>query len=125
MPIPSVFADPLHKRAATGPVCQSMRHTKAEPVPTGRRLTPDRVPERWKSYFHEGGCLCGLPFVWINRMRATYATLMQGAGIDSTLINALQGRPQNSEVLYANYLNPYQTSFLDAAKRLNDGLETG
>ena len=32
---------------------------------------------------------------------------------------------QNSVVLYANYLNPYQTSFLDAAKRLNDGLETG
>lgn len=65
------------------------------------------------------------PFVWINRMRATYATLIQGAGIDSTLINALQGRSQNSEVLYANYLNPYQTSFLDAAKRLNNGLETG
>lgn len=58
-------------------------------------------------------------------MRATHATLMQGAGIDSILINALQGRSQNLEVLYANYLNPYQTSFLDAAKRLNDGLETG
>lgn len=44
MPIRSVFADPLHERAATGPVCQSMRHTKAGPVPTGRRLTPDRGP---------------------------------------------------------------------------------
>lgn len=125
VPIPPAFADPLHQRISKGPVCQSMRHTKAGPVPTGRRLTPDRVPERWKSYFEEGGCLHGLPFVWINRMRATYATLMQGAGIDSALINALQGRSQNSEVLYANYLNPYQTSFLDAAKRLNDGLETG
>ncbi len=99
-----------------------MRNTKAEPVPTGRRLTLDRVHERWKSYFHEGGCLCGLPFVWINRMRATYATLIQGAGIDFTLINALQGRSQNSEVLYANYLNPYQQSFLDASQTLNHRL---
>lgn len=123
--IPSVFADPLRERAATGPVCQSMRHTKAGPVPTGRRLTPDRVPERWKSYFAEDGCLHGLPFVWINRMRATYATLMQGAGIDSTLINALQGRSQNSEVLYANYLNPYQQSFLDASQSLNPRLGSG
>lgn len=99
-----------------------MRHTKAEPMPTGRRLTSDRVPERWKSYFDGGGCLRGLPFVWINRMRATYATQMQGAGMDFTLINALQGRSQNSEVLYANYLNPYQQSFLDASQTLNHRL---
>lgn len=125
VPIPSVFADPLHERRSTGPVCQSMRHTNAGPVPTGRRLTPDRIPERWKSYFAEDGCLHGLPFVWINRMRATYATLMQGAGIDSTLINALQGRSQNSEVLYANYLNPYQQSFLDASQLLNHRLGAG
>lgn len=26
---------------------------------------------------------------------------------------------QNSEVLYANYLNPYQKSFLDASQTLN------
>lgn len=102
-----------------------MRHTMAGPVPTGRRLTPDRVPERWKSYFTEGGCLHGLPFVWINRMRATYATLMQGAGIDSILINALQGRSQNSEVLDANYLNPYHQSFLYASQSLNRRLGSG
>lgn|GEM_PF-3312191 len=72
-----------------------------------------------------GECLHGLPFVWISRMRATYATLMQGAGIDSILINALQGRSQNSEVLYANYLNPYQQSFLDASQSLNRRLGSG
>ena len=125
VPIPSVFADHLHAIRSTGPVCQSIRYTKDGGLPTGHRLTPDRVPSKWKSYFAEGGCLHGLPFVWLNRMRATYATLMQGAGIDSTLINALQGRSQNSEVLYSNYLNPRQDAFVQAAKRLQDGLETG
>ena len=50
---------------------------------------------------------------------------MQGAGIDSTLINTMQERSQNSEVLYSNYLNPRQDAFVQAAKRLQDGLETG
>lgn len=124
VPIPSVFADHLHAIRSSGPICQSTRYTKYGGKPTGHRLTPDRVPSRWKSYFAEGGCLRGLPFVWLNRMRATYATLMQGAGIDSTLINALQGRSQNSEVLYSNYLNPRHDAFIQAAKRLQDGLET-
>lgn len=125
VPIPSVFADPLYAIRATGPFCQSIRYTKDGGKPAGHRLTPDRIPSKWKSYFAEGGCLHGLPFVWLNRMRATYATLMQGAGIDSTLINALQGRSQNSEVLYSGYLNPRQDAFAQAAKRLQDGLETG
>lgn len=123
VPIPSAFADPLRERMAKGPVCQSERYTKAGNVPTGHRLTPDRIPKKWKSYFSPGGCLEGLPFVWLNRMRATYATLMQGAGIDSTLINAMQGRSGNSEVLYTNYLNPRQESFRQAAQRLQDGLD--
>ena len=125
VPIPSVFADPLHAIRSSGPICQSTRYTKDGGKPTGHRLTPDRVPAKWRSYFAEGGCLEGVPFVWLNRIRATYATLMQGAGIDSTLINALQGRSQNSEVLYSNYLNPRQDAFVQAAKRLQDGLETG
>lgn len=103
----------------------SIRYTKDGRKPTGHRLAPDRVPSKWKSYFAEGGCLHGLPFVWLNRMCATYATLMQGAGIDSTLINSLQGRSQNSEVLYSKYLNPRQDAFVQAAKRLQDSLETG
>lgn len=118
VPIPPVFADRLYAARGRGPVCQSVRHTKDGPVPTGRRLTPDRVPGKWRSYFEDGGCLHGLPFVWINRMRATYATLMQGAGVDSTLINAMQGRSSNSEVLYGHYLNPRQDSFERAANAM-------
>ena len=47
-------------------------------------------------------------------MRATFATLAQASGIDSTLINAMQGRSANSQVLYTNYLSP-QTPTFDAA----------
>ena len=125
VPIPPIFSDILWGHRGSGPICQSMRHTKSGGERTGHRLTPDRIPGKWKSYFSPGGCLDGLPFVWLNRMRATYATLMQGAGIDSTLINAMQGRSQNSEILYSNYLNPRQDTFIKAAKRLQDGLETG
>lgn len=115
VPVPSVFADRLWEVRGSGPVCQGERHTSGGNVPTGHRLSPDRVPGKWRSYFEEGGCLHGLPFVWINRMRATNATLMQGAGVDSTLINAMQGRSSNSEVLYGHYLNPRQDSFERAA----------
>ena len=115
VPVPSVFADRLWEVRGSGPVCQGERHTSGGNVPTGHRLSPDRVPGKWRSYFEEGGCLHGLPFVWINRMRATNATLMQGAGGDLTLINAMQGRSSNSEVLYGHYLNPRQDSFERAA----------
>lgn len=115
VPIPCLFADRLWEARGTGPVCQGERHAKGQNRPTGHRLSPDRIPEKWRSYFEPSGCLHGLPFVWINRMRATYATLMQGAGVDSTLINAMQGRSSNSEVLYGHYLNPHQDSFERAA----------
>lgn len=115
VPVPSVFADRLWEVRGSGPVCQGERHTSGGNVPTGHRLSPDRVPGKWRSYFEEGGCLHGLPFVWTNGMRATNATLMQGAGVDSTLINAMQGRSSNSEVLYGHYLNPRQDSFERAA----------
>lgn len=115
VPIPSVFADRMWEVRGSGPVCQGERYSKGGNVRTGHRLSPDRVPGKWRSYFEDGGCLHGLPFVWMNRMRATYATIMQGAGVDSTLINAMQGRSSNSEVLYGHYLNPRQDSFERAA----------
>lgn len=115
VPIPQLFADPLHARRGAGPICQSERYAKAGNVPTGRRLDPHRIPAKWRGYFGEGKPLHGMPFVWLNRMRATYATIMQGAGVDSTVINAMQGRSANSQVLYSNYLNPGSDTFARAA----------
>ena len=88
-------------------------------IPTGKRLTPSYVPKRWKALFEPGGALHGLPFVEIGRMRATYSTLMQQAGIDRTVINAMQGRTDNSPVLYTNYLNPGQATFSESASAMS------
>ena len=54
-------------------------------------------------------------------MRATNATMMQSAGVDSTVINAMQGRSRDSKVLYSNYLSPYQETF-DSAGRAMTGV---
>ena len=74
-----------------------------------------------KRLFRKGDLLHGLPFVGINRMRATNATMMQSAGVDSTVINAMQGRSRDSKVLYSNYLSPYQETF-DSAGRAMTGV---
>lgn len=114
VPLAPLFADPLHEVAATGPICQSVRHATVGGVSTGHRLTPSYVPKRWKALFEPGAALDGLPFVQLNRMRATYATLAQWAGLDSRLINQMQGRSAGSNVLESNYLNPYMDTYASA-----------
>ena len=100
-----LFADRLRGCMGAGPICKSVH---------GTRLTPCYVPRKWAKAFERGGYLYGMPFVQLNRMRATYSTLMQQANVDSTIINAMQGRSENSQVLYTNYLNPDLATF-DAA----------
>lgn len=119
VPMHPPFSDALWEMRGDGPICQSKKLTKDGYRLTGNRLTPDYIPKLWKSYFEEGGVLEGLPFVHINRMRATYSSLMQQAGIDSTIINAMQGRSENSQVLYTNYLNPYNQTFAESAANMS------
>ena len=119
VPMQPPFSDALHECASTGPICQSVRYAKDKPRPTGCRLTPSYIPKRWRSLFKEGGALYGLPFVQLNRMRATYSTLMQRAGVDRTIINAMQGRTDNSPVLYSNYLNPGDDTFTESASAMS------
>ena len=52
-------------------------------------------------------------------MRATYSTLMQRAGVDRTIINAMQGRTDNSPVLYTNYLNPGSETYVQSAAAMS------
>lgn len=118
IPMQPPFSDFLHEVVGTGPICQSKRHTADGWKLTGRRMTPSYVPKRWKALFDEDGALHGLPFVELNRMRATYATMMQRAGIDRTIINAMQGRTDNSPVLYTNYLNPGSETFSESAQNM-------
>jgi integrase len=119
VPMQPPFSDALHECASAGPICQSRKHTKDGWKPSGNRLTPCYVPRRWKALFEPGEPLHGLPFVEIGRMRATYSTLMQRAGVDRTIINAMQGRTDNSPVLYSNYLNPGQDTFVESAASMS------
>lgn len=119
VPMQPPFSDALHECVGTGPICQSRKHTKDGWKLSGKRLTPDYVPKRWKSLFNQGGPLEKLPFVQIGRMRATYSTLMQRAGVDRTIINAMQGRTDNSPVLYTNYLNPGADTYTASAAAMS------
>lgn len=125
IPIQPPFSDALHEEMGTGPICQSKRHTEDGWKLSGKRLTPDYVPELWKEMFEDGAPLHGLPLVQLGRMRATYATMMQRAGIDRTIINAMQGRTDNSPVLYTNYLNPGNDTFRESAQRMGLLLANG
>ncbi len=115
VPMQPPFSDCLYRVRSTGPICQSKKHTKDGYRLTGSRMTGDYIPKIWKKYFEPGGPLHGLPFVQIGRMRATYSTMMQRAGVDGSIINAMQGRTDNSPVLYSNYLNPLQDTFDESA----------
>lgn len=119
VPMHPPFSDELHGCVGSGPICQSRRHTKDGWKLTGSRLTPDYVPKRWKYLFGSGKPLEGLPYVEIGRMRATYSTLMQRAGVDRTIINAMQGRTDNSPVLYTNYLNPGNDTYSESAAAMS------
>ena len=104
------FSDELYAVRSLGPICKGTR---------GRRMSANYLPKVWKKLFERGGLLEGMPFVGINRMRATYATLMQSAGVDSTVINAMQGRSRDSRVLYSNYLSPYPATFEKAGRAMS------
>lgn len=119
VPMQPPFSDALYECRGEGPICQSRKHTKDGWKLSGKRLTPSYVPKRWKDLFHEGGALEGLPFVEIGRMRATYSTMMQRAGVDRTIINAMQGRTDNSPVLYSNYLNPGADTYSESAAAMS------
>lgn len=110
-PIQPVFADPLHECMDTGPLLKAK---------AGNRLYPGYINVLWKELFEEGHPLEGMPFVWLNRMRATYATLMQQAGVESSIINAMQGRSKDSPILYTNYLNPGKSTFVAAAGKMEE-----
>ena len=113
VPLPPLYADALWECRGKGPICQS---SKSNGDPTGKRLTPSYVPRLWRALFDKGKPLAGMRFVPIGRMRATYSTLMQQSGVDLSVINAIQGRSANSEVLYTNYLNPQMDTFLGASE---------
>ena len=114
VPLAPAFADVLRPMAGDGPICTTAR---------GGRMMPGSVPEMWMALFDEGAPLHGLRYVPLNRMRATFSTLAQAAGLDYSIINALQGRSNNSQVLYTNYLAPQEDTFNDAVSRIQSHID--
>lgn len=116
VPVAEPFSDELWAcRRESGPLCVGKM---------GSRMSANYISKYWKRLFEPGHALDGMPFVGLNRMRATYSTMMQAAGVSDTVINAMQGRSHGSEVLYSNYLNPYAETFERSARamgRMVDG----
>lgn len=119
VPMRPPFSDALYECRGHGPICQSRRYIKDGWKLTGQRLSPSYIPKRWRALFEKDAALEGLTFVEIGRMRATYSTLMQQAGVDRTIINAMQGRTDNSPVLYSNYLNPGDATYEQSAAAMS------
>lgn len=118
VPMRPPFSDALHDCVGTGPICQSKKHTKDGYKLSGHRLAPTWIPKLWNELFKEGQPLEDFTKLGINRMRATYATMMQRSGVSDSIINAMQGRAQNSQVLYTNYEHPSMPTYERSADAL-------
>ena len=95
--------------APFGPMLLSMRG-EGRIWPHG----PEWAGKLWRDAFKPGGAIEGLPYVTINRMRATHETLLQRAGVVDTLNARIHGR-SNVQTGYAHYLAPGLDSMADAA----------
>lgn len=92
-------------------------------------ISVHNVSKRWRTMFEpvtskhaktEGrwkGLLAGLPYVPLNRMRATHATFMQQAGVLDSINAAAHGHSE--KVSYANY---QRADGIDAAKKAGEFL---
>ena len=122
--IPDPFATLLHDTRAEdpdAPICQMA--VSSVPQAWRRLWEPRRDgrepgPGSWRGAMLE----TGVPFVPINRMRATHETLMQQAGVQDTLNAALHGR-SNVQTGYRHYLAPGSPSAAAAAEALGRAFE--
>lgn len=96
---------------ASGPIVAVTRGAHAG-EPWGTR----RAAIEWRKLFSDGHPLHGYPYVHLSRMRATYATLAQEAGVADSIINAMQGRAKNSQILYRHYEAPMVSAYKRAAE---------
>lgn len=94
------------------------------PIVRGSRwpdpLSPTWATRLWKSMFRENGGDLDLPFVTLNKLRATHETLMQSAGVQDTVLSSFHGHAQLSTD-YRHYLSPDMGTMMgatDAVTRL-------
>lgn len=92
-------------------------------------ISVQNINKRWKTLFdpvvsiharqkdRNQGRLCGLPYLRLNRLRATHATYLQQAGVLDSVNASLHGHSER--VSYTNYQRPDST---DAAQRASEFL---
>jgi len=105
VPLLPVCADRLRELRGEGPVCLNRR---------GQRMGPATVSRRWKALYDPGAPLDGIPWLPMNRLRATHETLMLRAGVPDALNAAIHGHSQ--KVAYSNYLAPATAEAVGAAR---------
>lgn len=98
------------------PMVEPMGSKLREVLPVGTLwpYTPDNTARHWKRLF--SGPLEGLPFVHLNRMRATHDTLLQSAGVPDS-INARMHGHSNVQTGYRHYQNAQLFAMLEASRK--------
>ena len=113
VPVLETCAARLRELRSDGPLCVNGR---------GQRMGPGTVPKRWRALW-ESGKMGGLPFIHMNRLRATHETLMLRAGVPDALNSAIHGHSQ--KVAYSNYLAPATAEAVGAARAADSVLGGG
>lgn len=113
VPVLGVCASRLRELRATGPLCVNRR---------GARMGPGTTPKRWRALW-EDGTMEGIPWIQMNRLRATHETIMLRAGVPDALNSAIHGHSQ--KVAYSNYLAPVSSDAAHAARVANGLIERG
>lgn len=108
VPVLPVCAERLRKLRGEGPICVNRRK---------QRMGPKTVPKRWRALWDDG-TMDGIPWLKMNRLRATHETLMLVAGVPDALNSALHGHSQ--KIAYSNYLAPVTAEATSAAMAVND-----
>lgn len=86
-----------------------------------RPYDPDAMSRAWHDAFACHGGTLDLPYITINRLRATHETLMQRAGVEDSVLSSFHGHSQISTD-YRHYLSPDVDSYMAAARLLGDSL---
>lgn len=111
------FATRLGKIASDGDVC---------------KIALTSINRSWRGLFHEPGkkmpgsykgVLSDLPYISINRLRATHETLIQSVGVSDSINARIHGHAQASGVDYTHYMEPNTSVSEESAQALSETLK--
>ena len=105
------------------PYCDALDPAEREPmhgVVAEPRPNPDRVTRTWKAYCETHG----IRYVSLQGMRATYSTILAGAGVSDAVVSDTMGHSVLS-TRYRHYLDASQEARQGVASALRDAIGNG